>query len=156
MSMIECITFYGNKKLVPRDKLVIRPAVYAIIPTDDKILLVSTRRTKKYYLPGGGVDVGERMEDALKREVREETGIEIEIGEFVRFKEEFFYYDPLDEAFHSFLFFYICKAKTFSLVDDSQVDDGEVEKPRWVDRSSLRAEDFHDHGEMTLELTHSV
>ncbi len=96
------------------------------------------------------------MEEALKREVKEETGIEIEVGRFVRFKEEFFYYDPLDEAFHSFLFFYICKPRTFDLVDDGQVDDEEVEKPRWVDKSGLRMEDFNSHGEIIFEILASM
>jgi 8-oxo-dGTP pyrophosphatase MutT (NUDIX family) len=41
-----------------------------------KIFLVNTRRTGEYYLPGGGIEVGERIEWALKREVKEETGIE--------------------------------------------------------------------------------
>lgn len=156
MMMIECISLYGNKILIPKGKLVIRPTVYGIIPNDGTILLVSTRHTGKYHLPGGGIEPGERMEEALKREVREETGIEIEVGQFVRFKEEFFYYDPLDKAFHSFLFFYVCRPKTFDLVDDSQVDDEEAEKPRWVDKSSLQAEDFNSHGEVILEILDSV
>jgi hypothetical protein len=33
--------------------------------------------------------------------VREETGIEIEIQELLSFRENFFYYDPSGEAFHS-------------------------------------------------------
>ena len=49
----------------------------------------------------GGVAPGERLEAALKREVREETGIEVEVGEMLFFKEDFFYYDPGDRAYHS-------------------------------------------------------
>lgn len=36
-----------------------------------------------WEFPGGSVEFGERLEDALKREIREEYGIEIEIGPLI-------------------------------------------------------------------------
>jgi len=35
----------------------------------------ANHHTGKYHLPGGGINIGERMEETLKRETREETGI---------------------------------------------------------------------------------
>ena len=37
-----------------------------------------------WSLPGGAVELGEKVIDALKREIREEVGIEIEVGGLVR------------------------------------------------------------------------
>ena len=37
-----------------------------------------------WSLPGGAVELGEKVIDALKREIREEIGIEIEVGGLVR------------------------------------------------------------------------
>jgi 8-oxo-dGTP pyrophosphatase MutT (NUDIX family) len=78
---VECETLFGKLITLPREKLTFRPSVYAIILRGDKILLLNTRSTGKYSLPGGGVDLGENMEEALHREVREETGLKIAIDD---------------------------------------------------------------------------
>ena len=142
VSLIECESIYGNTKWVPKDQLVFRPAAYAVVLHDGKLLLVTARHGGKYALPGGGVDIDERLQDTLKREVREETGIEIEEGRLLHFEESFFYYDPLDEAFHGLLFFFLCKPRTFDLLEDDQEDYLEAEKPRWVEMSALTENDF--------------
>lgn len=70
MSVVECIKLDGRKKMIQKDSLVLRPAVYAIVVYDGKILVMKMRCTDKYHPPGGGISVGERIEDALKREIR--------------------------------------------------------------------------------------
>jgi len=154
--MIECVTHYGNKKLIPKEKLSFRPSVYGIIVNNGKVLLLNTIHTGTYSLPGGGIEIGESIEDALKREVREETGIEIESVSFFRFEEQFFYYDPADVALHSFLFFYTCRPKTLEICKDNQVDDNAVEKPRWIEIGGLENQHFHNHGKLILEAIRSL
>lgn len=146
MTMVECRTLFGEIKLLPAERLTFRPSAYAIIHHDDKVLLLNMRSTGKLFPPGGGSEVGEQLEQALHREVREETGLEIEIERFVGFKEEFFYYDPLDFAFHGLMFFYLCKPLTWQLATDDEIEDGEVERPRWVPIAQLRPADIQSHG----------
>jgi 8-oxo-dGTP pyrophosphatase MutT (NUDIX family) len=43
-----------------------------------RLLVVRSRNKKAFYLPGGKIEAGESPEDALRREVREELGIEVE------------------------------------------------------------------------------
>lgn len=57
-------------------------AVDGIIPIDNALVLIR----RKYYpfegqlaLPGGMVEYGERVEDAIRREMKEETGLDVEI-----------------------------------------------------------------------------
>lgn len=135
--MIECETILGGKKLVKREVLIIRPSVYAVIKNKNKVLLIRNKATGKYFFPGGGVEKGESLEIALKREVIEETGIKVKVNKFLKFKERFFYYNPLKEAYQSYLFFYDCKPLTFKLLKDEEVEDDEAEKPRWYDLDDL-------------------
>jgi len=56
-------------------------AVSAAIFRDGKVLIVRRARPPAnglYTLPGGGVELGETLEEAVIREVREETGLEVE------------------------------------------------------------------------------
>lgn len=61
----------------------------AIIYNNDKtkILLFKSSNRDFYMLPGGKVNELESSEDALKREVQEETGLEISIIDFKCFSE---------------------------------------------------------------------
>ena len=62
-----------------------------LIVRDGKVLLI--RRGKQPYkdhwsLPGGGVERGETIREAVKREVLEETGFEVDVGLVAGYREE--------------------------------------------------------------------
>lgn len=59
-------------------------AVGAIVIHDDALLMVQRANDPGnglWSLPGGRVEHGEFLADALRREVKEETGLEVEVGE---------------------------------------------------------------------------
>ena len=57
--------------------MVIRPGVSAIIRTSEGVLLQRRSDNGLWGLPGGSVEPGESVSEALVREVMEETGLEV-------------------------------------------------------------------------------
>ena len=66
-----------------------RVRVAGILIEDDKILLIEhNKNDKKYWLvPGGGVDWGESTAEALIREYKEETNLDISVEKFLFLSE---------------------------------------------------------------------
>ena len=65
-------------------------AVSAAIFRDGRVLIVRRARPPAhgpYTLPGGGVELGETLEQAVVREIREETALEIEPVALVGFRQ---------------------------------------------------------------------
>lgn len=60
-----------------------RVAVYALVFDGERVLLALRRDIDWWNLPGGGMEAGETVDEAMRREVHEETGLEVEVGQLV-------------------------------------------------------------------------
>ncbi|TEU10347.1 MAG: NUDIX domain-containing protein [Anaerolineales bacterium] len=92
------------------------PTVGALIFNQDKVLLLKSDKWRnKYVIPGGHIELGETMEDALRREIKEETGLDIYDIEFASLQEFIF-----DAAFHEerhFIFIdFVCRTDSNKVV----------------------------------------
>jgi len=103
----------------------------AIIEKDDKILLTKRKIEpyKGYWcLPGGHVDWGEKVEEAMRREVKEETNLD--------FEPEFFkYYNEIipEINWHAVVFIF---AGSFS--GEIKINEKEVEDFKWFSESETK------------------
>lgn len=67
-----------------RNSACFRVAVSALIfDGDGRVLLAHRRDIDWWNLPNGGVETGETVEEALRREAMEELGVEVEVGQLV-------------------------------------------------------------------------
>jgi 8-oxo-dGTP diphosphatase len=89
-----------------------------------------------YSLPGGGVDIGEDLEAAVVREVKEETGIDVEVVKLIAVRSSIFTsaHDEVPQNYHSLLFYYVCKKTGGELSTDGFDDDEKIyaEMAEWV------------------------
>ena len=105
--------------------------VGAVIFDEDRrrVLLVKRGREPakgRWSIPGGLVDVGEALEEALEREVVEETGLEIEVGPLVEVLDRIIYDEDLRVQYHYVLVDFLCTAKP-----DEPREASDAEEVRW-------------------------
>ncbi|HIE24480.1 MAG TPA: NUDIX domain-containing protein [Anaerolineales bacterium] len=93
------------------------PTVGALIfNPEGKMLLVRTHKFhNKYVVPGGHIEVGEKMTDALIREAKEETGLDIYDLEFIFF-QEFIQNKSFWKNMHFIFFDFACKTDSSDVI----------------------------------------
>ncbi len=75
---------------MPSDRREIETIARGALIRSGRVLLCRSVKHQYLYLPGGHVEFGERGADALAREFREETGLDIQVGPCVLVTEEAF------------------------------------------------------------------
>lgn len=127
---------FHSKNLNLKGRNVKRFAVRGIIFNNNKILMIHSEVNGDYKFPGGGIKEGESHDEALKREILEECGLNVEkkgalLGELSEFRDA--YEDEID-YFKMESFYYKCSISSFEFQELS-LDPYEEElkfRPKWI------------------------
>jgi 8-oxo-dGTP diphosphatase len=112
-----------------------RNCAVAVIEKDGKILMGNKASGVGPYpntwrIPGGGIEEGESPEDAVKREVMEETGLRVDYVEKVGFYEDD---EPDKNGEMTRYIFNVFKVE----VSGKELVSEEFPELRWIDKSEL-------------------
>jgi len=113
-----------------------RLAARALILHEDRLLLVNAYpagRSDLWCAPGGGVERGASLPDNLPRELFEECGLNIAVGEPALVNE---FHDPAS-GFHQVDLFFRCRIISGSLDAAWRDPEGVVTKRRFVSRAEM-------------------
>src|SRR5437899_7463522 len=105
------------------------PTVGALsVNKQGKILLARSHKWfDKYTLPGGHIEVGETMVDAVKREVKEEVGLDVDVVNMLLMQEAIFAPEFYKKKHFIFIDFY-CKSKN----EQVKLDQKEIQNYLWI------------------------
>lgn len=142
------IDHYNNPDAPKANSVV--PSTTAVV-TDDagRIVLVHRKDNSLWALPGGGMELGESIEDCAIREVKEETGLDIQItgliGVYTNPHHVIEYSDG--EVRQQFSLCYRTKLVGGTLAYDNESTDID-----WVDPAAIK--DLPMHPSMWLRISH--
>ena len=109
--------------------------VGAVVLDEHRVLLIKRGNPPlkgQWSLPGGGVEVGETLEQAVAREVLEETGLTIEVGPIVEVLDRISRDGDGRVEYHFVLVDFVCRPGTGSLRSATDAEDA-----AWVPLAEL-------------------
>lgn len=113
-----------------------RLSVRALILQEDRLLLVNawpTAVSDLWCAPGGGVHAGQSLPDNLVREVHEETGLTIVVGDPALVNE---FHDPAN-GFHQVDVYFHARVVAGDLATPWTDPEGVVTERRWFSRAEM-------------------
>ena len=122
--------------------------VGAVIIRADRVLLVrrATEPLKgEWSVPGGVLELGEKLRDGIRREVLEETGLEVEPGDVLDVFDSIFRDEQGRTQYHYVLIDYRCRL----LLGEAKAG-SDVSEVRWVQEVELAAMGLRDSIEQVV------
>ena len=110
---------------------------------DDRQEVLLARRANpplqgEWSLPGGALEVGEKLRDGLAREVLEETGLEVEVGPVLDVIDSIFPDGEGRTQYHYVLIDYLCRARAGTGLAASDASEQRWARPEELESFGLR------------------
>ncbi len=126
------------------------PAVAGIVfDPEGRVLLVERGKEPakgKWSFPGGAVILGETLEEAVKREILEETGIDVKVGPLIEASSRIIHDGNRCPKYHYILLDYLCVPCSLDIKAGSDAD-----RVIWVPRDRVRELDVTEGLETVIQ-----
>ncbi len=109
--------------------------VAGVVISGENVLLVQRGKAPgkgEWNIPGGLVEVGETLQEAVKREIREETGLDVEVRSLLEVSDRIIRDEAGKVRYHYVLLDYLCAVAGGTLSPASDAADA-----RWVSMERL-------------------
>ena len=106
----------------------------AFIEKNNKFLIVMCPRFKVWRVPGGRAEHGEKLEETLIREMREETGIKFDNPKFIGWGQDQQFHVRKQKETSRLLMFFCMKTNK-----KPKLDSNEAEDFKWVTIDELKS-----------------
>ncbi|MBR6504546.1 MAG: NUDIX domain-containing protein [Clostridia bacterium] len=121
--------------------------VCGIITHNNKILALKDEGGPYYYLPGGRVKLHENVEEAIKREIKEELKVDAELIRPLWFHQNFFNEEITKEKFHEICIYFLLDVSKTGLLEKGEtfsLNDGEKQLNfKWIEFEKLKEEHLY-------------
>jgi ADP-ribose pyrophosphatase YjhB (NUDIX family) len=107
--------------------------VSAFIEKDGKYLLINCAKFNDWRVPGGRIEPKERAEDALKREIKEELGIEISNTKFLGYGQDFREVKEWNAFLSRVVLYFKCRTN-----EEIKPDKNEIIKFKWLSIDEIK------------------
>ncbi len=122
--------------------------VGAVVVRDGRALIIRRGhepRKGEWSLPGGAVELGERLTDAVRRELREETGLDVEVGPIVETFDRVHHDADGRVRYHFVIVDYLCRAPA----GEARAGD-DADEVRWIEEGEIAAYGINAHAAAVL------
>jgi 8-oxo-dGTP pyrophosphatase MutT (NUDIX family) len=155
----------NNNVHFEKDNYVFNYRVAAVIRRGDKILVQEHKEVSYYSLLGGRCEMGEDSVSAVKREIKEETGLDISVDKTLAVIENFFVNSYNNKTYHEMFIAFDASFDDKSIYDLEEVNNAEEglkDKVKFVWKSIYELSNLEFKPEVLLdiikkdELTHYI